>query len=345
LLATSFVVTWFLCGSPTTVASSIEDRANLFSAEAVRDAQAKLDRLERKTHVPVVIEIVDSVPGLDTVSDNEKRSRINSYAVSRDREIGNQGVYLLISKGDRLISNVLIRERLARALPESQRLAIRNALTDEFKKRDFDAGLQQAVSRLERSLSEAAAAGTLPAVRERGPAGGAVPARRGAGKGGSAMSTLLMIAVGIVGVLFVIRLLGAVFGGRASTPYPPQMGGGMGGARPGYGGGFGGPGYGPGYGGRGGGFFSGMLGGLGGALAGNWLYDQFSGRHGSSHYSGSSSYVPPDEMGNAFPGGDNIIGAGDDGGMGASWDDAGGGGDWGGDVGGGDWGGGDSTDW
>ena len=32
-------------------------------------------------------------------------------------------------------------------------------------------------------------------------------------------------------------------------------------------------------GGRGGGSFSGMLGGIGGAIAGNWLYDQFSGRH------------------------------------------------------------------
>ena len=41
-------------------------------------------------------------------------------------------------------------------------------------------------------------------------------------------------------------------------------------------------------GGRGGGFFSGLFGGLGGALAGNWLYDQFSGRHG-----GRATRTPP----------------------------------------------------
>jgi hypothetical protein len=88
-----------------------------------------------------------------------------------------------------------------------------------------------------------------------------------------------------------------------------------------------------------------MLGGLGGALAGNWLYDQFSGRHGG--YSGADAAHSSD-YGSAYPdqGGDAIVGADDDPSGGASWDDAGtadtGGGDWGG--GGGDWGGG-GGDW
>ncbi len=108
-----------------------------------------------------------------------------------------------------------------------------------------------------------------------------------------------------------------------------------------------------GYGGRGGGFFSGMLGGLGGALAGNWLYDQFSGRH--SNYGSADAASTDYSSGVPGQGGDAIVGADDDPGGGTSWDDGagadtgggdwgGGGGDWGGGDGGGDWGGG-GGDW
>ena len=83
----------------------------------------------------------------------------------------------------------------------------------------------------------------------------------------------------IVAVLVGIRLIGSLFGGGRGA-YGP--GAGQPGMGPGYGGG---PGYGAGYGGRGGGgFFSSILGGIGGAMAGNWLYDQFSGRHQGGTY-------------------------------------------------------------
>jgi uncharacterized protein len=72
---------------------------------------------------------------------------------------------------------------------------------------------------------------------------------------------------------------------------------------------------------------SSLFGGIGGAMAGNWLYDQFSGRH-----HGSSGNMYPDQTGydQGGPADDPSTG---------SW--GGGGGDWGGgDGGGGDWGGG-----
>ena len=91
-----------------------------------------------------------------------------------------------------------------------------------------------------------------------------------------------------------------------------------------------------------------MLGGLGGALAGNWLYDQFSGRHGGPGHTDAGSYVPTESTSAYDPTGDAPVGADDDGGMGASWGDDPGaadtGGDWSGGDGGGDWGGG-GGDW
>ncbi len=146
------------------------------------------------------------------------------------------------------------------------------------------------------------------------------------------MSLFLIIGLGLLALFIVIRLLGALFSGGGQAGYGRPMGGGPGMGGPGYGGG----GYGGG--GGGGGFMSSMFGGIGGALAGNWLYDQFSGRHNdggvgqtSSNYDpGVGSESPPDE-GFVTPG----DGGGDWGGGGG--DTGGGGGDWGG--GGGDGGG------
>jgi uncharacterized protein len=96
---------------------------------------------------------------------------------------------------------------------------------------------------------------------------------------------------------------------------------------------------------------SSMFGGIGGALAGNWLYDQFSGRHHDSSMGQATNYDPT--AGAGSPGetaGPDYVTPGDGGadwGGDAGGDVGGGGGDWGGGDtgGGGDWGGGGGGDW
>ena len=318
---------------PQLGAAEIRDRAGMFSAEAVRKAQAEFDRSERTTSVPVVIETIPSIPGLERgASSAEKRRAIEVLAEKKAKEIRYEGVYLLISKEDQVFSELLVRERYASLLPRDRRRAVRDAFLGEFKNNRFDAGLVKGAGTLAGSLSEAPVAAPRRAVP-----GVQAPRRGDAGKFG--LGTLLAIGLGIFGVLVLLRVLGGLFGRGAG--YPAQTG--MGGMGPGMGPGpgYGGPGYG--YGGpRGGGFFSGMLGGLGGALAGNWLYDQFSGRHAGAGHVDAGSYTPGEVTESADPGDDAFVGGGDDGGMGTSWSDPGGetGGDWGGGDGGGDWGGG-----
>jgi uncharacterized membrane protein YgcG len=326
----------------TAEAATIRDSAGMFSPAVVKKLEADLERLERATKIPVVIETIDAIPGLDKDASKAVRSKaIEQLAVKRDQAIRDEGVYLLISKQDRVFSRALIRERYAALLPIETRDAIRDALIAEFKKGDYDAGLTRAVETIEHSLQKAT-------VANRGvKAPGVLPRRAAAGQ--STMGTFLMILLGIVGVLIVLRVLGGLLNRSGNAGYPGQMGGmqrpGMGPGQGYYGGGGGG--YG---GGGGGGFFSSLMGGIGGAVAGNWLYDQFSGRHGnvnsSDMYSHDAGAGIPDQ------GGDAIIGADDDPGGGTSWDDGGGndagggdwggggGGDWGGGGGGGDWGGG-----
>ena len=60
--------------------STVRDRAHMFSPEAVKKAEAELDRLERSTHIPVVIETVESA-WPDGGSAAEKKRAIDALAV------------------------------------------------------------------------------------------------------------------------------------------------------------------------------------------------------------------------------------------------------------------------
>jgi uncharacterized protein len=348
VVAIPLAIVAFTVGAPTR-GSAVRDNAGLFRPHAIEEAESRLDRIERATGVPVVIETIPSIPGLSKETTKDERARaINQLAKRKDEAIHDEGIYILISQRESLISETLIRERLAGVVPLEKRHAIRDAFIAKFRDKDYDGGLLNGVQAIETTLKgvkfeHRAAHAPVPGPR--------AERVRGAAGGGSTMGTILLIGGGILAVFLILRVLGGLFGRSAGAGHPNQASG-MGMPGPGMGQG-GGPGYyggGGGYGGRGGGgFFSGLRGGLGGALAGNWLYDQMSGRHGGSTSAGMG-YAPDDQSSIPDQGGDAIGGADDDGGRGASWEDSPGntgGGDWGGgDTGGGDWGGGDGGgDW
>jgi len=317
----------------TATAAEVRDRAGMFSAEAVRKADAELDRIERQTGVPIHIETIDAISDLAAdASDAAKHEAVNELALKHAREIREGGLFLLISKRDKVFSRLQVSDRFAPLFPERDRVKVRDAMVSSFKKADMDGGLLAAAAAIDDVLPDQRVAahpqprrglapnapGRLDVDRRPPPA----PAQFGLG-------SLLTIALGILGVLFVIRLFSGAFGG-GQAGYPKGMPG-----APGMGGG---PGYGPGYGGgygRGGGFFSSLLGGIGGAMAGNWIYDQFTGRHSGGYHTDATNYTPTpgqDDFGSDPTSGGDTWSGNDAGG--GDW----GGGDWGG--GGGDWGGG-----
>src|SRR5579871_5139598 len=58
--------------------SAIKDDAKMFSPQVVEEAQRRLDRLERATSVPVVIETIEHLQGLGNEAPNsERREAIN----------------------------------------------------------------------------------------------------------------------------------------------------------------------------------------------------------------------------------------------------------------------------
>ena len=60
-------------GSSSAWGSAVLDRAAMFSRDAVQKANAQLEQLERATKIPVVIETIAEVPGLDKNASPEER--------------------------------------------------------------------------------------------------------------------------------------------------------------------------------------------------------------------------------------------------------------------------------
>ena len=131
----------------------------MFSAEAVKKAEAQLDRVEKATHIPTVIETLEALPEGGSAAE-KKRAAIDALgSAAVTRRSGMRGIYLLISKDDHLI---LARPGSASDsrisfLPIEKRDAIRDAFIEGFKKRDFDGGLSHGVQVIERALEGASA--------------------------------------------------------------------------------------------------------------------------------------------------------------------------------------------
>lgn len=320
------VPTFLLAASAVATSAEVVDNAGLFDQATVKEAEAKLARTERSTRIPIRIETIESLRGepIDTVS------------IRLARRWAQPGVFVLIDKKE----HKLEVNDFQSFLGKSGRSEIKGAFVNSFRNGDFNGGLLQGTD----MIGDVLATATPPAVAPRRGAahpqfGGRAPQVPGGQPRRSGfpwwVGALLIVAVLWIG----IRILGSLFGGNRMGGPMNQAGGGYPGGGPGYGApgpGYGGPGY-----GRGGGFMSSLFGGIGGAMAGNWLYDQFSGRHhgGGSMYPDQTSYDP-----GVNPADDPATGAWGGAGESADWGGGGdaGGGDWGG--GGGDWGGGGGGD-
>ena len=145
-------------GEPATstrLHSEIRDAAELFSPEAIKKAETALERIERDTRVATVIETIESLDG----------EKIEEAALERARRSGGRGIYILIAKSETKIQ-VLVSKEFTGLVSEPQRVAIREAFIEDFKKRDFDAGLERAVEEIGEVLAKAKADGKFGGLAE-----------------------------------------------------------------------------------------------------------------------------------------------------------------------------------
>lgn len=131
------------------VVSDVRDKAGMFSATAVQSAKSELERIERNYKVPVTVETIDSLKG----------EGIDDASFRRAKQLNHQGVYILISRGDKK-AEVIASNPLAKDLDLTRRVAIRDALIGEFKAGKMDDGLKKAVEATASQLAQ-----ILPGVK------------------------------------------------------------------------------------------------------------------------------------------------------------------------------------
>lgn len=297
---------WF---APAVVrAAEITDGGGFFSAEALATANKSLRELENQSGREVRIETFAAVPTdkVEAVAKMDAKQReafFSKWVHERAEATQSRGIFVLICREPSHL-NLWAGTPIQRAgFGAAQAKTVKEAMLTRLKAKEFDKALTEGVTQLSTTiagLSPAKAKAATPA------AAGRESEQVGHEPQQSGWFGVAVVLMFVVGGIVVMSMIGRLFGGGQNS--------GMGG-------------YGPGGYGGGGGFMSGLTGGIFGAMAGNWMYDQFSGRHasgGETHSSGSSGF-DAGSSDSGFSGGTDF-GGGDFGGGG----DSGGGSDFGG---------------
>jgi uncharacterized membrane protein YgcG len=283
--------------TPLVAFGQVRDQAGFFSPDAARRADQLIGQLRQQTGHTLLVDTLPSVPA-DQQSQLQSVGKdrfFQQYTAQRAKQAGISGVYVLITR-DPAHLQVAVGNETARAglFTAADRDRLRDSLLADFRAKNYDQGLLDAVSLTQRTMTANRAApggsannGTLQSFPAPGGRGAtATPRTTAASPRHSTFFWIVVIGGGFLLLFFVIRRLAS----RATSSYgpgytrapnaPPPLPG-----QP--------PTYGsyPGYGaGTTGGFGRGLLGGILGGAAGGWLYDRMSHRN---DYPGQSQPPTP----------------------------------------------------
>lgn len=311
----------FLAGAGAHAANlAIRDQAGFFSEGAESTAARTISEIERSQKKDLVIETFAEVPaevrrGVDLQDKTAVKRLFESWSVQRARELGLNGIYVVMTREPAHLQVVVGNETQRGAFTLADRDALVGRMLDRLRAKKNDEALIAGVEFVRDTLRSHASSGARAPAGARSGVNPSSPAPRqpmaeAPTRGFSWFSLLVpLLLLGLVG-LVVMRLVRALMGRGSFGGTPSPLGGG-----------------------GGGGFMRSMLGGLFGAAAGMWLYNMFSGLGSNAWGAGS----PPTPGGNdgGFPPQDTDYSS-----SGGDFGDSSGGGDFGGDFGGGDSGGG-----
>lgn len=287
-----------------TMAADITDGGSFFSAETLATANQSIRDLEQKSGHTIRIETFAAVPAdkAEAVAKMDAKQReafFSKWVHDRAEATQSRGIVVLMCRQPSHL-NIWAGTPIQRAgFGGAEAKAIRETMLTSFRAKEYDKGLTSAVAQLSTTLASMTPSKTkaasvnqpsrdpkhagqpVPAVVRHIPAGQVptspthapthqVPVHQAAQS--SPWTGIVVVLMFVVGGIFMMSMIGRMFGGGG------QSNRGYGAAGGGYGGG-------------GGGFMQGLAGGIFGAMAGNWIYDQFSGHSASAgemHSSGSS---------------------------------------------------------
>lgn len=338
-IMTTGLVAAMLWLAPAVVrAAEISDGGGFFSAEAITTANQSIRDLEQKLGHEVRIETIAAAPTdkIEAVAKMDAKQReafFSKWVHDRAEATQSRGIFVLICREPSHL-NLWAGTPIQRAgFGAAQAKTVKEAMLTRLKAKEYDKALTEGVAQLSTTFgglshAKAKASTTTPATPGSKHVGHVIPTSPTHAPGHHApvhvpqqsnWTGVMVVLMFVVGGIFVMSLIGRLFGGGQSS--------GTGGS-----GGYGN--------GGGGGFMSSLTGGIFGAMAGNWMYDQFSGRHasgGETHSTGDSFGSNDSSSGSGFDSGSGPADSGFSGGTDFGGGDFGGGGD---SSGGGDFGGG-----
>lgn len=280
-----------------TANAEVVDTAGMFSSSAIQSANQRLEDVKRKSGKELVIETIEEVGQADA----------NALAIEKAKARKVNGVYVLISKKDRKLK-VEVGNNTLQVFGDFERSTLRSKITEEFKSKNFDAGLTSSVEYFAGVMDSAVASKRTSNSMQKMEA----PFRTNQSTGGIPWMTIIIFAViAFIAFKLITSLMSSNRGNAGNMNQPYGVGGGYGNSGPG--------------------FMSTFLTGMLGAAAGSWLYDKFTGHDSGLYGNDHSNYDSYRGNGESWMNSDSDY-SGDS--SDSGWGDSGG--DWGGD-GGSDW--------
>jgi uncharacterized membrane protein YgcG len=132
----------------------VKDEGKFFTKEGLQKADKKIREIYAKYRKDVVVETYAAPPeGKAVPEDREKRAEFfREWAEKRIRELGVNGVYVLVNRKPGRIEMAMDGLTRKKALPPSDRNKATKKMLEEFKDKKFDAGLMAALESIEESL-------------------------------------------------------------------------------------------------------------------------------------------------------------------------------------------------
>jgi hypothetical protein len=129
----------------------IKDEAKLFSAEALDKANKRIKEIYAHARKDLVIETYAAVPEGKKVPEdkNKKEEFFAEWASARVKDLGVNGVYVLICKSPTYLYIEADNLTRKRAFTGKDRAALQRKLIDSFRDKKFDEGLKEGIEVVE----------------------------------------------------------------------------------------------------------------------------------------------------------------------------------------------------
>jgi hypothetical protein len=272
---------------PAALRADVNDNANIFSKQAVDDANRDMRKMKQTHNKEFVVETFAAIPDdqKDAYAQN-KQTFFRTWMASRAKQLKVNGVYVLICMDPKKLEAGV--ERTTREhgdFTQTDLDRLTTEMRDSLRSNEPDKALSDAVDLVERAytanISEANGRSSYtPRSGEYMP-GQYRPGTYSSHSTSSPAGKFGTIICTIVGVVIIFSLIRAILrgsgggGGYPTGNYGGTYGSGYGGGGPGYGaGGFGG--------GGGGGFGRGLLGGLLGGALGSYVENRWENNSGNN---------------------------------------------------------------